>query len=130
MARCWSGGIHRRWASLAEADVGEPPRSHPLLGDPQHVGANIDPDYLAARPHELCGALSHGPGPRPEVKDMLSGGQSGPPDDLLHDWREPPVDLAQIDVGNAVPDPHLPCQPCPFLVCVHGACLSTRLEKD
>ena len=61
---------------------------------------------------------------------MLSGGQSGPPDDLLHDWREPPVDLAQIDVGNAVPDPHLPCQPCPFLVRVHGVFLSIPLKVE
>jgi hypothetical protein len=54
-------------------------------------------------------------------------GQSGPPNTLVHDWCEPPVDLAAIDVGNAVANSPLPYQSYPFLGRVHGAFLATRL---
>jgi hypothetical protein len=54
-----------------------------LLCHGEHRGAEIDPQHLPVRGDEGRCLEGYCPGTSPEIEDVLSWGQSGPPDNLL-----------------------------------------------
>ncbi len=79
-----------------------------MLCHGEHRGAEIDPQRLPVRGDEGRCLAGYCPGTSPEIEDVVSWGQSGPPDNLLDYGGEARVDLALVDLWLAIPDPALP----------------------
>jgi hypothetical protein len=80
----------------------------PWLCHGEHCGAEIDPQPLPAWGDEERCLEGHRPGTSHEIEAVLSWGQSGPPDELLHHGCEALIGLAPVDLSITLPNGRLP----------------------
>ena len=74
----------------------------------EHLLADIDPHNLASRPDTLRSLLSYRACSGAKVEDTLPFPQLRPLHQCLDDWNEPLIDLANVDIRDAIPNTNLP----------------------
>jgi hypothetical protein len=90
-------------------------------GEGQHVSADIYANDFAVWAHPHGCPPSYGTSPCAKVKDVFAGRQPCPRYDSVDHRREPPVDLAKVDLRDSIPNANLPRKTFPVLIRIdHG----------
>jgi hypothetical protein len=86
------------------------------LREGQHFRADVHARNLPARLDQRGRSLRDTAGARTKVEDVLSDPRGRTRDNTFDDGLEAPIDLSQVDVGDAIPNSDLPRQTFSFLV--------------
>src|SRR5262249_17954364 len=102
--------------ALQQFEIAKAARGSSLSSKSQHLRADVHTNDTAIRAHGYGRPLGHGPRSCTKIKDIPVGTEIGAGDHSPDDRREPLVNLPQIDVRDAVPNPGLPRKTFPVLI--------------